>query len=263
MNQKRYLIAIDSDGTLRKTDGTISEFAKNAIKKQMDQKNVVVICTARPRYYTQKISAEVGINHYMISSNGSEIFDAQKQEIIWAQYIDQNSCKLLYDYATLHNIRIMFVLENTEYVTQYTRNDNQILLTDDNFKIVFDSQVKQVMVIGKEKNKIETFKEKVKNEYKMNILDSSKENSNETWFSVISNDASKGIAVLKLAKYLNISLKNIIAIGNDNNDISMFEVAKISAAVSNSTKEALEKATHKIKSNDEDGVAFFLETLVK
>lgn len=157
----------------------------------------------------------------------------------------------------------MFVLENTEYVTHYTRNDNQILLTDDNRKIVFDSQVKQVMVIGKEKNKIEAFKEIVKNNYKMNILDSPKENSDETWFSIISANASKGVAVLKLAKHLNIPLENIIAIGNDNNDISMFEVAKISAAVSNSTKEALEKATYEIKSNDEDGVAFFLETLIK
>lgn len=259
----KYLIAIDSDGTLRKTDGTISNRTKETIKKIINYGNIVVICTARPRYHTQKISIEVGTNHYMISSNGSEIFDAQKQKIIWAQYIDKNSCKLLYDYATLHNIRIMFVLENTEYVTQYTRNDNQILLTNDNKEKVFDSQVKQIMVIGKEKNKIETFKKIVKDKYKMNILDSSKENSDETWFSIISTNASKGIAVLKLAKHLNIPLENIIAIGNDNNDISMFEVAKISAAVSNSTKEALEKATYKIKSNDEDGVALFLETLIK
>lgn len=257
----RYIIAIDSDGTLRKTDGTISEFTKRVIKKQIEKENIVVICTARPRYHTQKISNEVGANSFMISSNGSEIYDVEKQKIIWAKYIDKKSCKLLYDYAILHNIRIMFVLENIEYVTQFTRNDNQTLLTEDNFDEVINNKVKQVMVIGKEKNKINMFKEIVQNEYKMNILDSSKENSEETWFSVVSCEASKGIAVLKLAEYLNISQENIIAIGNDNNDISMFEVAKISAAVSNSTKNALDKAIYKIKSNDEDGVAIFLNEL--
>lgn len=257
----KYIIAIDSDGTLRKTDGTISGFTKMVIKKQIDKENIVVICTARPRYYTQKISNEVGANSFMISSNGSEIYDVKKQKILWAKYIDKRSCKLLYDYATLHNIRIMFVLENTEYVTQFTRNDEQILLTEHNFDEVINNNVKQVMVIGKERNKINMFKEIVQNEYKMNILDSSKGNSKETWFSVVSNEASKGIAVLKLAEYLNVSKENIIAIGNDNNDISMFEIAKISAAVSNSTKNALEKAMYKIKSNDEDGVAIFLNEL--
>jgi len=257
----KYIIAIDSDGTLRKTDGTISDFTKLAIKKQIEKENIIVVCTARPRYHTQKISNEVGANRFMISSNGSEIYDVQKQKIIWAKYIDKQSCKLLFDYAMLNNIRIMFVLDNIEYVTQFTRNDNQVLLTEDNFSEVINNKVKQVMVIGKEKNQINTFKEIVQNEYKMNILDSSRENSEETWFSVISNEASKGIAVSKLAEYLNISHENIIAIGNDNNDISMFKIAKISAAVSNSTKNALESAKYIIKSNDEDGVAIFLSEL--
>lgn len=257
----KYIIAIDSDGTLRKTDGTISDFTKMVIKKQIEKENVVVICTARPRYHTQKISNEVGANNFIISSNGSEIYDVQKKKVIWAKYIDKKSCKLLYDYAILNNIRIMYVLENTEYVTQFTRNDNQVLLTEDNFDEVINNKVKQVMVIGKEKDKINMFKEIVQNEYKMNILDSSKENSEENWFSVVSNEASKGIAVLKLSKYINVSKENIIAIGNDNNDISMFKVAKISAAVSNSTKKALENAKYKIKSNDEDGVAIFLNEL--
>ena len=68
-----YIIAIDSDGTLRKTDGTISDFTKMVIKKQIDKENIVVICTARPRYHTQKISNEVGANRFMISSKESSL----------------------------------------------------------------------------------------------------------------------------------------------------------------------------------------------
>ncbi len=66
-----YIIAIDSDGTLRRTDGEISECTKEAIAKQIKKKNIVVICTARPRYHTLKISNEAGASNYLISSNGS------------------------------------------------------------------------------------------------------------------------------------------------------------------------------------------------
>lgn len=91
-------------------------------------------------------------------------------------------------------------------------------------------------------------------------MDSSKEDKEEIWFSVVSNNSSKGIALLKLAEYLNISNDKIIAIGNDNNDISMLDIANLSVVVSNATDEAKKHATLIIDSNDEDGVAKFLET---
>ena len=65
-----YLIAIDSDGTLRHSDGSISTRTKKIIEKLVIKGNIVTICTARPRYHTLKISEEVGINGFLISSNG-------------------------------------------------------------------------------------------------------------------------------------------------------------------------------------------------
>ena len=50
----KYIIAIDSDWTLRKIDGTISEFTELAIRKQINKENIIVIWTARPSYHIQK-----------------------------------------------------------------------------------------------------------------------------------------------------------------------------------------------------------------
>ena len=258
-----YLIAIDSDGTLRKSDGTISEITKKAIAKHMNNNSVVVICTARPRYHTQKIAQEAGASNYLISSNGAEIFDLNKNKLIWATYVEKDDCKKLYNYAKQNKIRIMFVVENTEYVTQFVRNDDQVLLDDKNFELVLNSNVKQVMIIGDNKQKIIDFKKNVIEKYKLNILDSSNENKEEIWFSIVGKGASKGIALLELAKHLNISSDNIVSIGNDSNDVSMFEISKISVAVSNATDIALKKAKIIIKSNDADGVALFLEEFYK
>lgn len=259
----KFLIAIDSDGTLRKNDGTITEKTKLAIKKQIGKGNIVVICTARPRYHTLEISEDVGISNYLISSNGSEVFDIKENIIIWSSYIDKEKCKLLYEYANNNNIRIMFVLDNSEYVTKFTRNDNQILLNDETFNDVFESNVKQIMVIDKDKEKIDEFKKIVKSKYKMNILDSSNKKSEESWFSIISNNASKGIALKKISEYLNIPIENTIAIGNDKNDISMFEIAGISVAVNNASKSIKNKVDYVTLSNEKDGVATFLNTYKK
>lgn len=255
----KYLIAIDSDGTLRKNDGSISDKTKFAIKRKIKENNIIVVCTARPRYHTLKISQEAGMSGYLISSNGSEVFDVNKNEVIWAKYLKKDECKLLYQYAKKNDIRIMFVLENTEYVTKFTRNDNQILLDDTNFSEILKNKVKQAMIIGSQKEKIAEFKAYVEGQ-NMNVLDSSQKKS-ESWFSVVSNLASKGNALLKLAEYLKIPLKQTIAIGNDNNDLSMFEVAAISVAVKNATKEALQKAKYITNSNDDEGIAMFLNNL--
>lgn len=151
------LIAIDSDGTLKQSDGTISNRAKNIVKKLISN-DIIVVCTARPRYHTLKVSSELGSDNYLISSNGTEVYDNKNKEIIWASYLNSVECKKIFKYAVKNNIRVMFVLEDTEYVTQFTRNSNQILLDELNFNMVLEGNVKQVMVIGSDKEKLKNSK---------------------------------------------------------------------------------------------------------
>lgn len=259
----KYLIAIDSDGTLRHSDGNISNKTKETIKKVVDCGNIVVICTARPRYYTLKISNEVGINEYLISSNGTEIYDNINKKNIYCNYLPKKECKIIYRETKKLGLRVMFVSENTEYVTMFTRNDSQILLDDKNVDIVLKKDIKQIMIISKHKELVKKYKSFIEQKFNLCVVDSSREDKEELWFSIISNKASKGSALQKLAKYLNVPMENTIAIGNDKNDISMFEVAGLSVAVSNAENDIKEKVNYVTLSNNEDGVAVFLETLIK
>lgn len=259
----KYLIAIDSDGTLRHSDGNISNKTKEAIKKVVDCGNIVVICTARPRYYTLKISNEVGLNEYLISSNGTEIYDNINKKNIYCNYLPKKECKIIYRETKKLGLRVMFVSENTEYVTMFTRNDSQILLDDKNVDIILKKDIKQIMITSKEKELVKKYKSFIEQKSNLCVVDSSREDKEKLWFSIISNKASKGIALQKLAKHLNIPMENTIAIGNDKNDISMFEVARLSVAVSNAENDIKEKVNYVTLSNDEDGVAVFLETLLK
>lgn len=54
-----------------------------------------------------------------------------------------------------------------------------------------------------------------------------------------------------------------IAIGDDNNDLSMFEEVGYKVAMGNAIDIVKQKADEITLSNDEDGVAVFLEKLLK
>lgn len=254
----KYLIAIDSDGTLRHSDGNISDKTKKIIKKVVDCGNIVVICTARPRYYTLKISNEVGLNEYLISSNGTEIYDNVNKKNIYSTYLPKEECKIIYQETKKLGLRVMFVAENTEYVTMFTRNDSQILLDDNNAYTLLKKEIKQIMIISKEKELVKKYKSSIEQKSNLCVVDSSGEDKEELWFSVISSDSSKGNSLKVLAEYLDIPIKNTIAIGNDNNDISMIDIAGIGVAVENSTDQLKKHADYITKSNDEDGVADYL-----
>ena len=120
------------------------------------------------------------------------------------------------------------------------------------------------MFIDKNSNEIFKLKDILSKNGKLNIVDECIEKSKycENWFSIVNSNCSKGNAIKILIKYLNVPIENTIAIGNDKNDISMFEVAGLSVAVANASEDIKNKVDYITLSNDEDGVALFLESLL-
>lgn len=261
----KKLILIDSDDTLKKSDGTISERVKKAIRDNKKAGNIVIICTARPRYQTLEVMRDSDANCIVVSSNGAEIYDSLKQKVLFNSFIDKNLVIKLVEDAFANDIRLILTTENIEYVTKEVRNSKQVLLDNTDYvNELSECDIKQCMFIDEKKDKIYMEKEAISHISELHIVDEINENSSyeEKWFSVANSNCSKGIALQKLAKYLNVPIENTIAIGNDKNDISMFEVAGLSVAVSNAENDIKEKVNYVTLSNDEDGVAVFLETLL-
>ena len=66
---------------------------------------------------------------------------------------------------------------------------------------------------------------------------------------------SKGTSIQKLCECLNIDINKTVAIGDFNNDIPMFKVAKAGIAVANACSEALAAADYVTVSNEEHAIA--------
>ena len=72
---------------------------------------------------------------------------------------------------------------------------------------------------------------------------------------IVSADASKGDAVSRYRKLLNLSDKTICCIGDHNNDYEMIQVADVGIAVSNALEKIKKVADVIVGDNEHDAVA--------
>jgi len=73
---------------------------------------------------------------------------------------------------------------------------------------------------------------------------------------ICSANVSKGAALRQIAEFLAIRPENIMAVGDNYNDLSLFEVAGLSVAMGNAPKFVQQQAQVVTKSNNESGVAW-------
>jgi hydroxymethylpyrimidine pyrophosphatase-like HAD family hydrolase len=81
----------------------------------------------------------------------------------------------------------------------------------------------------------------------------------EPWVRIALKEATKWQAVAAAASHLGINTAYIAAFGDDYNDVEMLEKCGVGVAMSNAIPEALAVADFIAASNDEDGVARWLE----
>ena len=83
------------------------------------------------------------------------------------------------------------------------------------------------------------------------------------WYKFTKKEATKENAILKLCEFCGITREEIIAFGDDLVDIGMLKLCGMGVAMGNALLEVKSVADVVIGSNDEDGIAEFLEEYVR
>ena len=266
INNYSKMIFIDNDGTLKNNKSEITDKTKDVIKKMGEIGNYVVICTSRPRYQACEIMKNSNASNYVVSLNGSDIYDMSENKVIFENLINKEMLIKYINYAYDNDLRLVLSSSDYDYVTKDVRNNNQFLLNKENFVDIIDNlRIKQCMFIDDNKEKINEVKKKIEEEQLIKIIDEKSDNlsGDEQWISFSDINTSKGNAMNFFADNLNIPYFRTIAIGNEKNDLSMFEQRGYSIAVENADKILKENADYVTLSNDADGVAHVLELILK
>lgn len=253
------LIFLDIDGTLLRDNGTFNEDIKNIIEKHKRKNNKIILTSARPRNKVIDICNKLNLNTYFISSNGAEIYDNNEGKRLYLNNISKSSMLYIYNLAIKYNIQLVLAINNKEYVLNI--EDNRPIIT---LNILKKYKVKQCMIISENLNKLKKFIKKldVLDDINFTLNIETLEN-NKYWYSIVNKDVSKGNASVILSNLIDIDLKNTIAIGNDYNDISMFNLLGLSVAVSNAFDNIKNMVDLVIDSNNNDGVYKYLKSILK
>ena len=262
-------IFIDIDGTLRNSNKQITQRTINAIKSVMEKGILVILCSGRPKKYTETVSREVGASSYVITSNGGVVYNYNKNEIIHKVTVEGQACNELYNIAQKFNCIFTMDIDGLQVTNCKEECYTERILLDTDIEIftkendvllctMKDQDFNKMKKVRKEIEKINgiEIKQEIKSFGEHNVSD-----KESIYYFIGNKETCKGNAIKYFCATLNIDLKDTIAIGDDFNDISMFEVVGYSVAMRNASKEVKKYANEITLSNDEEGVAVFLEKL--
>lgn len=258
------LIAFDLDGTLLNENRELSEYNIKAIKKLIKKDIKIVIATGRPYAGFSRFLKELGIlgeNNYSITNTGSIIRKNTDNGNILVNAMNLNDYLFIKDLTkNYENLQVSFYTDDYIYMDEKTPNeafihDKNILKMETRNTLAFGSEpICRINVMG-EKERLDKFQEE-----NLTILEKKYATMrNETFcFEILNKDSSKGKSLEFLSEYLNIERDEIMAFGDNVNDVDMIEYAGVSVAMKNGKDVLKAKADYIAKPNSEDGVARFL-----
>ncbi len=253
------LICTDLDGTLLKKDKTISSENIEAIEYFKKEGGLFTIVTGRMPHTAFDICKNARINAPFGCINGGGLYDYHKGEYIWTaetpddvneliKVIDENFCDVGIQVNTFY--KTYFSKDNIvmEHFRRITKAPNLIM----NYKDVKEPIAKILFGIRSEEEMQDVIKT-LNNHPLSSRFDFVR--SEKSLYEILPKGIGKGTSIIKLCEYLNIDRNKTIAIGDYDNDISMFNTAKIGIAVKNACKAALAAADYITVSNEEHAIA--------
>ena len=275
------LIVSDMDGTLLNDKMEISASNVSAINEA--NRLGIKFMVATGRGYAEAVPAlkEVGIDCPMITLNGGQVFDEDGQ-LVENLGIDKTTTRRILEdvkkyglYCEIMTSKGIFSddkVRRIESITSLLHETNpdttfkmalvlavarlEVMHVNyvDDFKDVLDDNTQQVLKIlvfsDSGQGELEPIRTKLAEDSRLVVTSSFRNN-----IEINHVEAQKGIALEKFAKKRGIPLENVMAIGDNFNDVSMLKVAGASFAVANAEDGVKVFAKHLTSKNSENGVA--------
>lgn len=273
-------IATDMDGTLLNTMQQISEENKQAILAAQAKGIEVVVATGRSYQEATYALDEAGLTCPVICVNGAEV-RSKKGEVITASPIDKQlagqAALLLAKtdvYFEVYTEKGAYTIDADKAVTilvdivlsanpdvdpdmvktavQARLNDGLMHKIDD-YELLFaaeDQQIYKFLAFSLDPDQLKAAEIALTGLEELTVTSSGHDN-----IEITHRDAQKGIALEAFVKGKGISLAETMAIGDNYNDVSMFERVGKAVAMGNANFEIKSLCDEVTDTNEESGVA--------
>jgi Cof subfamily protein (haloacid dehalogenase superfamily) len=253
------LICSDLDGTLYKNDKTISAENKEAIEFFKSEGGSFTFITGRLPYYSLDAFKAVNPNVPYGCINGGGVYDGTAKRYIWTKELSLEAIELVrYIDESFSDVGIQlccfdktcFAKENDTTV-RFRKTTGLPNITCDYRS--FSEPLGKIIFCTDEEEKLLAIEKALLTHEKADNFSFIR--SEHSLFEILPKGVNKGLAIEKLAEYLNIEHKKTIAIGDYDNDVSMLKAAGIGIAVKNASPRAKDAADFVTVSNEENAIA--------
>lgn len=258
------LIACDLDGTLLDSNHELTQENIEVINDLKDNDIPFVIATGRIYPSAAEFSKTLGLKTPIIACNGAVVKDPIEDKILFHYPVKTESmlelvgiCKKYDIYFHIYTMDTVYAERNERLIAQYaewkdkdpSRSLVKTAVVNNIEDIIKEEVVYKLGIYIDEKGAEEAYREMVK----VNGITSCF--SLSTLVDLFNENASKGVAVEDLGKLYDISKENIMALGDNENDIPMLQSAGLSIAMQDARDHVKEAATEVGESNNNSGVA--------
>ncbi len=269
------LLALDIDGTILTGVKKLTVRTQAAIEAAADRGIVLALVTGRPLHgLPEELLALRGIR-YVITSNGAVTTDLKEGETLRVANLDPETALEVIKVPRSHNLicaafvdgfgycfpetleRELKQLQN-EGLKAYIRKSRKT--TDDLDRVIRQAEkgVENVWFIAPGRSERDMLSRHIRERWNVRTVLTAK-----TDVEIGSPTADKGLALKELAEQLHIRKEQVMAIGDNGNDLGMLQVAGTAVAMGNAENEVKEIADIVTESNEKDGAAMVIEKLLR
>lgn len=241
-------IVVDLDRTLLRSDKTISEYTVEILKRCKSNSIKIMIATARPMRDTIKFYESVGFDA-MTVSNGARIICTERK--IEYGISKESADGVLRALENCPDLRITLETGDRAYSNKPIE-DYETTVSGDLGKIAEEEGVLKLLVHMDNDNVLPTVEKALTSDLYYTV-------AHGYMIQIMNKCATKWNGVRTMLEMHRCPLGKTVYFGDDCDDIEPIKMCGAGVAVSNAVDCVKNVADHITRSNDEDGVARFIE----
>ncbi|MBQ2719023.1 MAG: HAD family phosphatase [Clostridia bacterium] len=253
------LVCTDLDGTLFRSDKTVSRENREAIEYFKHEGGAFTFMTGRLPFYAESAYRAAAPNVPYGCANGGALYDGEAGRYVWRCELDRRALALV---ACVAEAFPEVGIQMSAFERAYFSRENEVMY---HFRRVtgLENLVCPYREVEEPLSKvlfgIKTEEELLAVERTLRSHPLAEEfdfiRSETHLFEILPKGVHKGLALQKLAEHLGIDPKMTVAIGDYDNDIGMFRTAHVGVAVANACPAARAAADYVTVSNEESAIA--------
>lgn len=243
MEKNIQLIALDMDGTLLQDNHEVSSANRAAIVEAKAIGIHIVLSTGRSIMTCKDYAEDLGLNTYLVTVNGSEVWDSQGN-LLEQNLLDKSLVEMMWGLRTEHNTGYWAISSEKIWRGEFPEDISSYNWLKFGFDIEDDEVREKIHHHLSQHEQLEV------------------SNSSPTNLEVNAVGINKANALKKVCSRIGITMDNVMAMGDSMNDIIMIQEAGIGVAMGNAQQKVKDAADWITTSNNEDGVAQAIERFV-